>query len=88
MIGQANGVLRERRIFITVRMAQSGAEALQVVVRHLMRVRAQRRQLQSAEQRLEGKRIDLDGVEDKLAAEGSGKIVSYLRQQQVAAKFP
>ena len=47
MVGDADRVLRERGIFVGIRMRGGAAEILQIVVRDLVRVGAQRRELES-----------------------------------------
>src|SRR5881409_3199845 len=54
---------------------------------HLVRVGAQRRELESRQLWFEGKRIDFDGIENVLTSEQRWEIVVNPGEQSIAAEF-
>ncbi len=69
-------------------MGDRGAEVLDVIAWHLVRVGAQRGQLKACDHGIEGKRVYLDVVIDIFPTEQRWEIVVGPGQHGVAAKFP
>src|SRR5438552_19159510 len=75
MIVNANCVLRKSGILVCVRVSDRRAEALKIIMRHLVGVGTQRRRFQAAFDRLKSERIHFDWVENVLPAEQRWKVV-------------
>ena len=88
MIVNANCVLRKSGILVCVRVSDRRAEALKIIMRHLVGVGTQRRKFQAAFDRLKSERIHFDWVENVLPAEQRWKVVVDPSEQRVAAEFP
>src|SRR6266404_3227624 len=88
MVANSDRVLRKSCVLIGVRMAHRRPESLHIEVRNLMCVSAQWGQLQSADQRLESKRINFERRENELAAKSRRKEIVDLREQRVAPELP
>ncbi len=68
MITDPDRVLHKSGVLVRIRMSYRRAEALQVVMRYLVRVSPQRREFQTGFHRFETERIYLDGIENVLTA--------------------
>src|SRR5437667_11590001 len=88
MIVNANCVLRKSGILVCVRVSDRRAEALKIIMRHLVGVGTQRRKFQAAFDRLKSERIHFDWVENVLPAEQRWKVVVDSSEQRVAAEVP
>ena len=88
MITDADVILDEPRVFIGVRMSYRVPEALQIVVRHLVSVGAQRSKLQRPMFRLKRKGINFDRIENVFSAKQGRKVVVDPGQQGIAAELP
>src|SRR5437879_3431440 len=69
-------------------MRLRAAKVLQVIVRHFMRVGAQRRQLHPRLPGYERELVHFDGIEKILAALPAGKEVVDRSEQRIAAELP
>ena len=87
VVAQPDAVLREQRVLLGVGVRHRRAEVLDVVPRHLVRPRPQRRDPQPEGLRLEGERVHPDVVVDVLPAEQRGKEVVQPHQAHVAAEL-
>ena len=87
MIGGADGVLGEGGVVIAVGIGGICAEALQVVLRDLVGVGAERGERQSGFHGLEGEGIDFDDVEEIFAALLAGKIIIEPGDEGIAAEL-
>ena len=67
-------------------MSHGWIETLQVVMRDLMRIGAQRCQFQATDHRLEREWINLDGIENVFATKRRWKVVVNLREERIAAE--
>ena len=88
VVGDADGVLRESGVLISVGMRSGAAEVLQIVVRDFVGVRAQGAQRESGFHGLEGEGIDLDGIEKIFAALLAGEKIVDPSEEAVAAELP
>src|SRR5579863_1870603 len=64
------------------------AEVLNVVVRNLVSISAQRRELQPGFHRLKGERVDFDGIKKILSALLAREEIVNPGAQRIAAKLP
>lgn len=87
MIGHPDGVLRESSIVVAVGVRERGPETLQIVFRDRVRISTEWRERQSTFHRFEGKRIDLDNVEEILAALLTGKVIVDPCDERIAAEL-
>src|SRR5438552_2613345 len=69
-------------------MSNRCAKALQIVMRHLVRIGAQRREFQAAFHGFEGERVHLYRIEDIFTTECRREEVVNPGEQRVAAEFP
>src|SRR5204863_10206751 len=88
MIVNANCVLRKSGILVCVRVSDRRAEALKIIMRHLVGVGTQSRKFQAAFDRLKNEPIHFDWVENVLPAEHRGKVVIDRSEQRIAAEYP
>src|SRR5579864_1282947 len=95
MLGRANCVLRKSSVFIGIWMAYRRTDPLNIVVRHLVRISAQRRQFQATIHRLAGKGIgqatpgiNPDWAEDVFPSEHRREKVVDFCEQRVRTKLP
>src|SRR6266550_1478538 len=69
-------------------MSDRGTEVLNIVARHLVRERAQRRQLKACDHGIEGKWVYLDVIVDLFPTKERRKIVVGPGQHGIPAKLP
>src|SRR5271157_4399455 len=87
MIGDANSVLRESGVVVAVGMRGICAEALQIIFRDSVGVGTERSQREPGFHGLEGEGIDLDNVEEILAALLAGVKIINPGDERVAAEL-
>ena len=88
MIREPNHVLGKCRVFFRVGMAHCRAKILNIIVRDLMSVSAERGQFQAANHWLKGKWIHTNGIKNELASKIRREEVIDFCDQCVTAKLP
>jgi len=88
MIGHPDRILQECGIVVAVGMRNCIAKILNVIMRNLMRVGAQRRELKPSLHRLERKGIDFDGIKKIFPALLRREKIVSPGAKRISAEFP